>query len=96
VSELHVPDGVARTVFDIAVHSLDFGSGFLDDEEVKALRELAVILEVDPMKATPAEWVCKFDPPHEWTEVRSDGMRSRPYRRCKKCGAYDYPEDAGP
>ncbi len=34
-----IEDRLLRIVFDVAVHSMDFGSGFLDDEEVAGLRE---------------------------------------------------------
>lgn len=46
--------------FDVAVHSLDFSSGFLDDEEVSALREIAARLDVNPMVATPKKFKCKY------------------------------------
>lgn len=49
-----------QIVFDTAVHSMDFGSGFLDDEEVVGLRAVAEILGVDPMLATPLNFQCKY------------------------------------
>lgn len=42
-----------QVVFDTAVHSLDFSSGFLDHDEVIALRATARLLGVDPEAATP-------------------------------------------
>lgn len=56
---LMVPRALLQCVFDAAINSMDFGSGFLDDEEVAALRELAVILGVDPMEATPRQFACQ-------------------------------------
>lgn len=53
-----------QSVFDTAVHSLDFGSGFLDDEEVRHLRAIAVALGVDPMEATPRQFKCKYKGAH--------------------------------
>lgn len=50
-------DDPIRVVFDIAISSLDFGSGFLDNAEVRALRTLAVQLGVDPDEATPFNWL---------------------------------------
>lgn len=44
-----------RILFDAVTNSLDFGSGYLDSEDVEALREIAVILGVDPWVATPSE-----------------------------------------
>jgi hypothetical protein len=49
-----------RAVFDVAVSSMNFGSGFLDDEEVRALRAAAVLLGVDPDTATPDNFICKY------------------------------------
>lgn len=54
-----------QIVFDAAVGSLDFSSGFLDDEEVAGLRAIAVLLGVDPMVATPLNFKCKYDGKHE-------------------------------
>lgn len=45
-----------RILFDALSSSLDFGSGFLDTEEVEALRRLAVSIGIDPMEATPSEF----------------------------------------
>jgi hypothetical protein len=42
-----------QVVFDTAVHSLDFSSGFLDHAEVMVLRRIARLLNVDPDIATP-------------------------------------------
>lgn len=57
-----IPLATAQVVFDALVHSMDFGSGFLDTEEVDALRGLAVALGVDPATATPTEFVKQY--PH--------------------------------
>lgn len=56
--------GLLQILFDTAVNSMDFGSGFLDDEEVAALREVAVLLGVDPMVATPEMFQCKYSGEH--------------------------------
>ena len=58
--EITWPAGVARAVFDIAVGSMDFSSGFLDDSEVASLREAAAALGVDPDVATPRTFLCRF------------------------------------
>jgi hypothetical protein len=55
----------AKAVLDIAVGSMDFGSGFLDREEVATLRRLAVQIGVDPIVATPEEWRLQYA--HAWT-----------------------------
>ncbi len=51
--ETTLPTEDLRVLFDAAVSSLDFASGFLDNDEVLALRRIAVVLGVDPLKATP-------------------------------------------
>ncbi len=53
VQLLEVPVDDLRAVFDIATESMDFGSGFLDHEEVGQLRKIALLLGVDPMEGTP-------------------------------------------
>jgi hypothetical protein len=50
-----------QIVFDAAVSSMDFTSGFLDDEEVSALRDIAVLLGVEPAVATPKEFKGKYE-----------------------------------
>ena len=42
-----------QKVFDTAVSSLDFSSGYLDHDEVISLRKIAKLLGVDPDLATP-------------------------------------------
>lgn len=65
-----------RALFDLAVGSLDFGSGYLVDEEVEQLRAVAVLLDVDPMEGTPDDYKRRY--PH----------RFRPYEG-PKVSAYD-------
>jgi hypothetical protein len=57
-----------RTLFDLVVHSLDFGSGFLDGNDVPALRRVAELIGVDPMIATPENEAWKY--PHKFKEFR--------------------------
>ena len=56
-------DDDIRILFDVATNSLDFGSGFLDNEEVEALRRVAVYLGVDPKEATPDNFTNTYYPP---------------------------------
>ncbi len=51
-----VPEDIAKAVFDVAVGSMDFGSGFLDNEEVDALRAFARLIGIDPINATPSSF----------------------------------------
>jgi hypothetical protein len=59
-----IDDEVLRALFDVAVSSMDFGSGFLDDEEVVSLRRAAEIIGVDPAVATPQNFRCKYRQAH--------------------------------
>ena len=54
--DVAVPRTLLQLLFDIAVGSMDFGSGFLGDEEVTALRQTAELLGVDPLEGTPYEY----------------------------------------
>jgi hypothetical protein len=64
---ISVPTNDLRALFDIAVESMDFGSGFLDDDEVKVLRRIAISIGVDPMEGTPFNYVKKF--PHTFDGI---------------------------
>jgi len=55
----------AQRIFDAIVGSMDFGSGFLETDDVTALRALAVAIGVDPNKGTPAEFAAKYPHPYE-------------------------------
>lgn len=70
-----------QVAFDVAVNSLDFGSGFLCDDEVTALRAVAVALDVNPMTATPREFKCRYEKKHEpYAQANSKHLCSR----CKR------------
>lgn len=68
---MEIDRAILERVFDTAVGSMDFGSGFLDDEEVSALRACAVLLGRNPMVGTPDKFKCKYGVPHEW--IRTSG-----------------------
>lgn len=68
--------------FDVAVNSMDFGSGFLDDEEVLGLRAIAAYLGVDPMLATPDNFRCKYLGKHEAYDTKGVGALT-----CRYCRA---------
>jgi len=42
-----------RALFDLAVNSMDFGSGFWDSEDVAVARKIAQSLGIDPMIGVP-------------------------------------------
>lgn len=70
-----------RATFDIAVGSMDFGSGFLDDAEVQTLRRVAVVIGVDPMEATPSMFASKY--PHAFHPYTVKGGEKS--ERCSRC-----------
>jgi len=91
-----IDESVLRVVFDTAVHSMDFGSGFLDDEEVEALRAAAIVLGVDPDEATPQNFKCKYRGHHRAHVYLDSHMFTGPdgiWRNAYK-GYKDFPEDA--
>lgn len=51
-----LPKEQLQAIFDLAVNSMDFGSGFWGDDEVRAGRAIAVVLGVNPMAATPSTY----------------------------------------
>lgn len=64
--KIKVRRGDIQAVLDVATMSMDFASGFLDDEQVEALRKLAIVVGVDPIVVTPSNFVCKYTGRHEW------------------------------
>ncbi len=82
-----VPTGDLRTMFDIAVGSLNFASGFLDTDEVEVLRRVATLIGVDPMAGTPVEFAKRIAHPH------TPEYGSWPTGPCKWCGRDLDPKD---
>jgi hypothetical protein len=83
MATVEVDRATLQIVFDVAVSSMQFGSGFLVDEEVTGLRAIAVCLGIDPMKATPDNFRCKYTGRHEpWGENYSP-QYARVCRYCK-------------
>jgi len=90
---------LARVALDIAIGSMDFGSGFLDNEEVEALRELAVLLGVDPWQATPPNMRDHFCGDHPWGEweINPNALHRRSWRRtCTRCGKREFHNEQSP
>lgn len=70
-----------QIVFDLVCNSMDFGSGFLVDEDVVAMRKCAEILGVDPMEATPRGFRCRYRGGHDpYPKPSYDGNT-----HCKDC-----------
>jgi hypothetical protein len=75
---IDVPRPILQAVFDAAVNSMDFGSGFLEDSDVAALRAVACLLGVDPVLATPGNFRHKYLIPLDAAELdRLSRLRAR-------------------
>lgn len=57
-----IPKEDARRIFDIACSMDQACSGYMDTDDVKAMRRFAVALGVDPAECTGSEFVSQF--PH--------------------------------
>ncbi len=76
-----VPRGNVQDLFDIVTSSMDFGSGFLDVEQIEMLRGVAVLLGVDPMTATPFDQAYRY--PHPFVSSKDgNGVLTG---RCRTC-----------
>lgn len=71
--EVLIRKGDLRAIMDVATGSMDFGSGFLDNEQVEALHVGAVILGIDKIIVTPSNFVCQYAGHHDWTPVTWGG-----------------------
>jgi hypothetical protein len=88
--KIEVPKLAIQIMFDALCASLDFGSGFLDTEEVDALRAVAVILGVDPMTATPSGFVTQY--PHTYTNYTVKDWRTGEEQLIERCKFCSQPE----
>lgn len=57
-----LPKEQLQALFDLAVESVNFGSGFWDTDETNTARAIAEILGIDPMEATPFAFATQY--PH--------------------------------
>lgn len=90
-----IDDRLLRVLFDVATGSMDFGSGFLDDEEVAALREVAVLIGADPDDATPEKFRCKYRGHHNAHVMLNIPYLMHPVDGAP-CNGYRRPEDFPP
>lgn len=91
---VEVRKGDLRAVLDALVNSLDFGSGFLDNEQVEAMRAAAVALDIDPVNVTPRPFQCTYYGHQEWvwTPHRMTDLGS--HWRCTYCQLRDFDRPA--
>ncbi len=80
---------VLKIVFDIAVGSMDFGSGFMEEDDVIALRAYAEAIGVDPILATPNNHKCRFlRGGHDWKPSEAaHRYMNRNWEICSRCKA---------
>ena len=58
--EVTVKKESLQILFDVAVNSLDFGSGFWEQDDIDAARYIAEKLDICPMLATPGNMRNKY------------------------------------
>lgn len=66
---IEVRRGDLRALLDLATGSMDFGSGFWDEEQTEIARKIADVLGVDPVLVTPSNFVCKYRGEHQWRDI---------------------------
>ena len=77
--------GDLRALLDLAVGSMDFGSGFLDNEQAEVLRKAAVVLGLDPLTVTPRNLKCVYtNEGHVWRTDSQPGLTD--ITMCERCG----------
>jgi hypothetical protein len=74
--------GDLQALLDLAAGSMDFGSGFWDEEQTEVARKIAALLDVDPADVTPRNMCCKyvFAGEHQWAELENGKQW------CPRCG----------
>lgn len=94
---IQIRRGDLRALLDLATGSMDFGSGFWDEEQTEIARKAATVLGVDPSLVTPHNFACKYTGAHEWAPVPSTSSLARNgvKRRCLLCNAIDPDPSAG-
>lgn len=64
---MNIEKEAVQRLFDMVCNSMDFGSGFLESEDVEVLRDVAVKLGVDPVVGTPYEFRRNY--PHKFKDA---------------------------
>lgn len=85
-----LPKRLLEELFDLAVNSTGFGSGYWDNDDVVTSRAVAEILGVDPAEATPRDFRKYFA--HDFAPYLDSHGRPRPgffggEPRCQHCNA---------
>jgi hypothetical protein len=83
--DVTIPREDLMAFFDLAVNSMDFGSGFWEESDIHVARRVAVVIGVDPMEATPFNDRRRY--PHVFV------ARVNPYGdgpHCEVCGQLEH------
>lgn len=78
MSKVSIETDDLKALFDLVAQSMDFGSGFLDGEDVVLLRKIAEMIGVDPIAGTPSTHASQY--PHVF-----QGPGSQFDLRCSHC-----------
>lgn len=81
-----VPVERLKQLLDISVRSLDWGSGFLDNDDVECLRCLAEHVGCDPMLVTPANFLGHYCTGHESSGRFYTSVAGERWFCCDTCG----------
>lgn len=81
---LTIRRGDLRALLDLATGSMDFGSGFWDNEQVEIARKVAGLLGIDLMLVTPFNFTCVYNGQHQWVPSTCTGQ-SRIRWMCTLC-----------
>lgn len=94
---LEIRRGDLRALLDLATGSMDFASGFWDNEQTEIARNTATVLGIDPNTVTPRNMLCTYNP-HEWEWADLNRWAidypDAGYWRCRRCHLHD--EDRPP
>lgn len=82
---IEVRRGDLRALLDLATGSMDFGSGFWDNEQTEIARKIAVVLGIDPMIVTPSPFTAQYLGDHVHTWIVPSWARSRDVLFCEAC-----------
>lgn len=88
---IEVRRGDIQALLDLATGSMDFGSGFWDQEQVEIARKIAGVLNVDLMLVTPSNFVCQYKGEHEWVPWGNlKPLNGTVNRFCRLCHHSDF------
>ncbi len=90
-TEIQIEREQLQAIFDLAVGSMDFGSGFWETKDALAARKVAELLGLDPMEGTPYAMSKHFGHPfNPWPPAACDrpccAAAAQVYaHRCRHC-----------